>query len=478
MHQKNKSHSPWKALYVFCLGLFLFSCATPDVQTETLETTIPHVTATAVFPASTLAATESVTHISTATSITSSIPASYDLPNWIHDEKNVLMIVTDISETFNQLSLVNARTDELFAITISPSEIRGYFWTPDGQDFGFLSSDDKTVYLVDTFSGNVEKLSVNEQASILLNKGDSRDKYMLERLGVFGSFSSNDVLFYYCRLCYSFDFTQTIDMEYPKGEYNEPQVSAKNVLTGSKTLLTKPDDQIYDFETVWSPNKFEVAILQGIQPSEPDYMRFGNWPGNRITIYNTKTGQIIDTYQGNFASIRWHWSSDGKKILYRNLPESQNYDGTQVCILYLNEKRSKCIDKLENSGIKSVSYFDWSEDGEKIYYINDVTNPHRSDLCVYDTQAANINCPTKNIPDLDYLNIEGYIASPDGNYFLISYGNSCSTCDFRGEPSIAIVSSEGNGFIFLGKQVFKEIKDEYVYYPEYSHSIWRPIIQP
>jgi Tol biopolymer transport system component len=478
MNAKNKSRRLPIIFYLSFLGLFLFSCTTQNAERIELTAVVPQTTGTAILLNQTLVATSSITPTPTATPNTSFIPINYELPVWMSNEKNVLMIVTDISETTNQLLFVNASTGEKYAISVSLSNIRGYFWTPDGKNFGFLSSDDKTIYLVDTFSGKVGKIPVDKQSTILLNKGDNRNKYTLERLGIFGSFSNNDVSFYYCRLCYSFDLTQTIDKKYPMGEYNEPQISVKNILAGDEILLTKPDDKIYDFETVWSPNKFEIAILQGSQPAEPDYIQFGDWPGNRITLYNTKTGQIIDTYQGNFASISWHWSPDGEKILYINLPESQDYNGTKLCILYLDTKTSQCIDKLQNTKTNSFSFFSWSDDGKKIYYINYAPEPHRSDLCVYNIRTTDINCPTKNITELDYLNIEGYTASPDGNYFLISYGNSCNTCDYWGEPSIAIVSNEGDGFILLGKQVFKELKDGYVFYPKFSNSIWRPITKP
>ena len=158
MNAKNKSRRLPIIFYLSFLGLFLFSCTTQNAERIELTAVVPQTTGTAILLNQTLVATSSITPTPTATPNTSFIPINYELPVWMSNEKNVLMIVTDISETTNQLLFVNASTGEKYAISVSLSNIRGYFWTPDGKNFGFLSSDDKTIYLVDTFSGKVGKI--------------------------------------------------------------------------------------------------------------------------------------------------------------------------------------------------------------------------------------------------------------------------------------------------------------------------------
>jgi hypothetical protein len=218
-----------------------------------------------------------------------------------------------------------------------------------------------------------------------------------------------------------------------------------------------------------------LAVLQGPDPLNPDAGLFYPQPGNRITIYDAITGRVRATYQGDFASIAWNWSPDGRKILYRNQRLFEDDDQTKLCILYLDNDLRHCIDRIQNTNLSSFTFFSWSDDAEKVYFINYTNPPGRSDLCVYGLQTTAIDCPTENMVELNDLNVEGYTPSPSGEFFLISYGRSCNTCDVWGEPSIAIVPNDGNGFIFIGKQVMKHIGDDRVIFPAFWDGLWKPI---
>lgn len=465
--------------------LLLSSCQNPKIiARETITVTSSHTPSFAIKPTQTIKLI--ITPTSTFTLIPSdtpsppafSMPESYTLPNWVADSSNVLTIITDITETANQLSFINAKTHEQFALVLPSVEIRGYFWIPDGQYLGFLTNDGRSVYLLSITDGEIEKLSVSERATRLLSSADSQNHLTLEMLRIYGSFSDDSVVFYSCHFCYSTDLSYEVSVEYPPEYHGEPQVRLENIRTGNKVDLTKLDDNLYDFETVWSPRSTEIAILQGPQPSDIDYQWYPSWPGNQIAVYNAETGEITATYRGDFADIRDKWSPDGKNILYRNLPESREYAGTKLCILALETNQSNCITSIQNSDSSTFSDFSWSPDGDKIYYVRHTQAPQKHDLCIYDLDTQHITCPTKSIPDLGTFNIEEYIASPDGQYFLIAYGMSCSTCDFWGQPSVAIVREDGNDFVFIGQQVGKELANATVYYPTLSQSLWRPIIKP
>lgn len=146
------------------------------------------------------------------TPVPPSIANSYSIPNWLGDHNHmVIMAITSITDNSNQLTFFNVNTQEHFDISLPISNISHYFWTTDGNSFGFLSRDKTSVFVVSTITGVTSESSLSVKASTCLQKyfddrGAPENKYILSKMWVYDTSPESETFF--CEPPSSWDFPE------------------------------------------------------------------------------------------------------------------------------------------------------------------------------------------------------------------------------------------------------------------------------
>lgn len=442
----NKSLSLYNKWTLFLF--FLLSACSPAQQSN--------ISITESFsPNPTRAAQPSFTETPTQTAFV--ISEKYELPSWLASSNfQVFSIVTNVSDTSNELTFINANTHEKFVINVPTSNISRYFWTPDGKSFGFIQSDFLNVLSIDLISGKVTKYAIPEDSAHCLFDYQKTQKPALKYIEVYSSLPSEPSF-----LCLESVFRlQQI-------EKNGKAVTVfENLETSQKTELSNSGESLLNIDYSVSPNQTQLAILQGegIDPYGLDLS------GTRIRIYDLESGNVITSFEGYFCLLKW--SPDGSKLLTTMTNSSGCYSNATPAIIYLEKNLLQPITANENAQHSKVhiSTYNWSQDSNYLYYL--YVNPDRSDVCYYNLKNEEIFCPTGNFSELSGLNVEHYKLSPDERFLAFSYGSSCAGCDFWGEPSSVVIQIDGSDYFSLGKEIW--IEDVSSTYP-FNTLMWRPL---
>lgn len=442
----NKSLSLYNKWTLFLC--FLLSACSPAQQSN--------ISITESFsPNPTRAAQPSFTETPTQTAFV--ISEKYELPSWLASSNfQVFSIVTNVSDTSNELTFINANTHEKFVINVPTSNISRYFWTPDGKSFGFIQSDFLNVLSIDLISGKVTKYAIPEDSAHCLFDYQKTQKPALKYIEVYSSLPSEPSF-----LCLESVFRlQQI-------EKNGKAVTVfENLETSQKTELSNSGESLLNIDYSVSPNQTQLAILQGegIDPYGLDLS------GTRIRIYDLESGNVITSFEGYFCLLKW--SPDGSKLLTTMTNSSGCYSNATPAIIYLEKNLLQPITAIENAQHSKVhiSTYNWSQDSNYLYYL--YVNPDRSDVCYYNLKNEEIFCPTGNFSELSGLNVEHYKLSPDERFLAFSYGSSCAGCDFWGEPSSVVIQIDGSDYFSLGKEIW--IEDVSSTYP-FNTLMWRPL---
>src|SRR5574341_768609 len=196
-----------KNFSILLLVIFLTSCS-PTLSPTGEQSFIPSLTPV-VSQTNVISATNTPVTLGTSTPTkTPTSPESfllaYNLPEWVNNQEAIVgMTISDINGDVFKFAFLNFETKDTFEISTSSNVVMGYFWTPDGTHFGFLSSDMQTIFLVSLEIGKVEQSSAPEN-SIRFFKRDEREKFV-EPLIIKGNFPSDFTFLPLYNHVYSYD---------------------------------------------------------------------------------------------------------------------------------------------------------------------------------------------------------------------------------------------------------------------------------
>ena len=415
-----------------------------------------------ITPTETAIPTSTIKFVSPTPTITPTpplLPTYYQVPIWLADPNYaVFAMVTEVSDNSNEITFFNADTHEKMIISVPNSNISRFFWTPDGNNFGFVETDFLTIHLIDLKTGKVIDYHLPEQSLHCLDKYRKVKWSTIKNMQVYSS-SPLDSAF----------FCPKPSIHVSKEEKEGKAITIiEDMETGRKIETPDSNGNLSIIYFVVSPLQNQLAILQG--PAPLDLLQ----PmGTQIVIYSLENGEIINAFKGQFCSI--DWSPDEKKLLVTKSDSDGCYSSALPAILLPKTGQAESISAIENThkDINQISLFNWSSDGNSIYY--EFSNLNGSDICRYDLPNGEVFCLTKNFGELEDKNIEHYKISPDERFIVFQYGYSCFGCDFWGEPSSALIRIDGSDMMIIGKEVF--ISDPSSTYP-YSTLTWRPLPNP
>lgn len=466
-------------------GLLLFgwiSLAACTV-TEQIERTPTHKIATATpetiaTSTSTSQPAEIVTP--TPTDVPKGFPDEYELPGWMSQPETIIVAgVSDWIDGIFQLSFFNADTDERFDILL-PAEILGYFWL-DNQHFGFLTTDDQIIHILDTQTGGITTDTLFTEVTRFISR--YRDDGPLALIKFQPNAEKHDFILTNASRVRDF----SVDWAYKVFEHrddNEWSISVLEVNTEATMQITDSTDGLWDAFFQWSPiNADQLAVAQR-EPAEFLII------GDRITIYDVVTQEILSTnYVGDF----WYgfdWSPDGSQILYPRLNSPHSTKSTP-CIFNLHTEETACIHNIPNTHIlnkyegEGTGLYRWSPDGAYVfytyyYYDLSIDKHYVGGFCTYNLRTGNITCLTDDIPELIGNTVTGYAVSPDGQYVVLHYECRDIVSDSACDPMNALLKMDGSGFRLLINPALSEkqlrgdvnfIMDNYVSASAYA---WRP----
>lgn len=399
------------------------------------------------------------TFTATPTQTSLVIPEKYDFPSWLSDPNfQVFAMVTDVLDTSNEITFVNANTHEKFSINVPTDNISRYFWTPDGKKLGFIQSNFLGTYLIELETGLVTEISIPEDSSQCLYEYQKSKEPIIRYLRVESSLPTDPDF-----LC-----SQSSYSIFQEGESENKVTILENLDTGQIIKLPNANSSLEDLEYAISPLRTQLAILQGATP-DPDER---NPMGTTILIYELPTGELISSYTGQFCSLEW--SPDDEKLLTTHTSSTGCGDELPAIIFpKTNQVLPITVNENTQHSWINISIYTWSQDSNFLYYA--YTSLDRSDVCRYDLSTKNINCPTKEFDELDEFNVESYKLSPDENFLALLYGYSCQGCNEWGEPSSALMTIDGGNILFFGKEIYRpEVNSPY----PYVTLVWRPIPIP
>jgi hypothetical protein len=455
-----------KNFSILLLVIFLVSCSStlsPIGDQPFIPYSTPVISRTSAISVTNTPTALQISIPTQTPSLSENIPPVYNLPEWLkNSEATVGMTISGIDGDIFKLAFLDFETKDSFEISTSSNLVMGYFWTPDGTHFGFLSLDMQKIFLVNLESGKVEQSPTPENAIQFL-KRDERDKF-IEPLVIRGIYPSNFTFLPLYHQDYSYDLRYIANYDFQNPD-NLP-VIVENAETGQITQITNPLDGLDDLKYMWSPVKSQLAILQGKR-----FEGSGMWipPGEGIEIYKPD-GEKIASFEGNFADPTW--SPDGNKILYRD--EASH----SPCILDINSATKRCLREIirKHPNASAINALHWSTDGKQIYYIYIATD--ESGLCVYNLINGEDFCPTNVVQELGNFNIVRYTVSPDERFLIFHFGGSCASCDYWDDPNVGVVNRDGKNFYILGKESMVSISvgssSVMFSYPMVT-LLWRPI---
>lgn len=369
------------------------------------------------------------------------------------------------------LSFFNAATGDRLDLALA--NILGYFWTPDGRSFGWLSRDEQVVYLIDLSSGVVTYHAIDEQALRFLLY-DRRGTRPLPLVASTSTPEDPTFVLLHRNLPHGVSFYQ-IELSADRRHvawYDDrcACISAEELSTHMQVQVTDPNDDVFDRRFSWSPVDHRVAVLQGISDTLPF-----SYNADRITVYDIATTTAISSYQGMFEYLAW--SPDGTRLLFVERTEDYQ-DRNAPCTLGLASGERSCLPPLADISPDSTVYttlYGWTLDGQAITYVHcDLNWPQQGGFCFFDLHDSTVSCPTEGLPSMEARAVRGYSLSPNGEYVAILTDDMCPTDD-TGWQGAFVIDVDGTAYLPLWQQ---QPGGATTIAPPFYDILWRPIRQP
>lgn len=398
-------------------------------------------------------------------------PSAYVLPAWLADP-NTVVFVTIVGGTSDgyPLSFFNAGTGD--RLDLSLANVLGYFWTPDGRSFGWLSRDEQTVYLTDLSSGAVTYHTIDEQALRFLLY-DWRGTRPLPLVASTSTPEDATFVLLHRNLRHGVTFySPELSADHRYVAWYDDRcacISAEELSSRTQVQITDPNDNILDRRFGWSPVDHRVAVLQGISDTLPFSLN-----ADRITVYDIATTTAISSYQGPFEYLEW--APDGTRLLFVERTEDYQ-DRDAPCTLNLTSGERSCLAPLADISPGNAVYttlYGWTPDGQAITYVHcDLGWPQQGGFCLFAPLDDTVFCPTEGLPNMEARAARGYSLSPNGEYVAILTDDMCPTDD-SGRQGAFVMGLDGSGYLSLWQP-----KPEVIDFAQPFYDIlWRPIPKP
>lgn len=371
----------------------------------------------------------------TSSPTTSPSPApeevSIEFPEWVKnpDTQILLFPFTQKSNVYKNLALINAKTAERFDIPYT-EKVGDYFWSPDGQQIGFLPNNTNLLSLFSIKDGKVHLFNLENKTLRFL-----RHSTNVETIIPFLSTSS--------------DFTnpnlELIPFLHPISPDNRYFLLIENCSKSYFCIYDAQENELVDIfkinsETVYlfseiSPDSKYVAVVE-VDKAPGLYFTFDEEPTFRLQVYDIAAKKLFTSYK-NITSA--DWSPDGQKFLYTQVEHQEYYSflGTSPCIFDTLSGDTKCF-KISN-----IAYPNWSPDQKSLSFIS---NNKSKGFCIIQLISEQQKCILRKLDNEDQMLIN-YTWSPDSHFIVFAYDTSCPYCDYRDRPEFGIADiSTGNYF--------------------------------
>ncbi len=333
------------------------------------------------------------------------------------------------------VTFFNAPTGDRFDLPVQ--DVVGYFWTPRGDQFGYLSSSDLTsLFLVDTATGDVFQYALREE-SLRYAVFALRPTPLL----VFGTTPSKEdflVIDYALRPFFTEDGRYRVVRD-PAQAHTQ----IEEVISHTMIPVTDPDDNLVDTEFAWSPDGSRLVIVQNTTLTG----RGRDVCDCTLLIFDLATQTAAQTLKGNFTELKW--SPDSARLLFIQPVPEDGFAGA-LCILTVDTGATRCLtDGRANQGGQDIGFAEWLPDGRRVSYLFWTDDPvaQAGGLCVMEIETGEMQCPTTNhVAPGGAAWIRAYRLSPDSSYLYVSYG--CPTCDYDTiSTTDALVSLDASGYL-------------------------------
>jgi hypothetical protein len=391
----------------------------------------------------------------TGTSLPTATPIRHvDLPGWVSDPAaDILLIATgSYGDEPRDLILVNPLGLEAWSMPEFHS-IEAYFWTPDGEQIGIITMDDKLL-LIDTFTGDVEVFPGNDK---VIRVGGNYAHSLVARSSP--HHPEKWVLYpqWWSKSIISFD-----GLNYVEQDMGETDII--DVETGDRTPITRAEDGLDDYMVEWSPVGPELAVAQADKPSSMYYW-FEEIPNISLKIYDAD-GRLVRKYE-NVTYPRW--SPDGLKFLYQPLDaESHMFWASVPCVYDTLTNETRCFNDISvRHPADSYSGLQWLPSGDTFAYVynkyDNQSSVFHGGLCFVTASTGYEKCLLQE--NSEGLNAIYYRLSSGGSYVSVFLSDTSPMSDDCSRMAFA-VASVNTGKYFIVDEMSKSGPDDL--------GAWRP----
>jgi hypothetical protein len=451
---------------LFLLIFFLTSCVQDTGQIE------PAVYSTEE-PRKNLSSLEEAKFTPTPSS-TPDIPSErlkskYELPVWMKlaDTEIMAVLISDDIQKMRSIAFFNASSGVRYDISL-PDDVSGFFWY-DNANFGFLSKDLKTMYLLNLSTGQVVSEDVDPHSVRLLDPEWTNGLEMIQE-GLNGS-----VFTFYDQWGFDNSKTKRFTLE-KNSEWTGIKIIDNTTNKTVWELTTLDGFYVTDYE--WSPVDEEVlAFVQG----KPDLPTDIISKEMTLNVVKVSTGELLGSYSGDFGRISW--SPDGGQILHLNGESAYSNYGVGFleapCILSVDTGKTRCLTKISKLvppgyELESTGRYEWSANGRSIsysyLYYSLEDHAYQGNFCIYSLDDENIHCPIQNLEEWKNRGISGSL-SPSEQYIHVCISDSTMLNDYAGTSEDGIIKVDGTGFFSWISHLVDGGPDHVCT----SDALWRPL---
>lgn len=429
-----------RILILFFL-LFVIGC---NNQTEIPTSLLATATATATVENTTV---PKPTLTSTASISPTPEQITIEFPEWVKNpETQILLVPVGTRENgYENMALFNAETGERFDIPFNKEEVSGYFWMPDGSQFGFIPKGSKKVILFSIIQGTIIEFPLTDEAFQFISLDSQIEPVQVSSKKIDGS---------------SFFFLESdTEISGDKKHFvlrslcDETIFCLFDVESGETINLFSRSENHYYLFSEWSPDSKYLAVVE-TDEELGNYYTFKNEPTFRLKVYDINSQKLFASYK-NITSAKW--SPDGREFLYQSLTYNGGYYSfiySAPCIFDTLSGKTRCYD-IDGQ----AAYVDWSPNQRMISYIY---TGNKRGLYTIDLESGERKLILEKLDSNEQMPIH-YTWSPKDDYISFTYDTSCVNCDYLDDPQIGIANITTGDYFRIGNAFYI-----------FGEGLWRP----